>query len=106
MCHIVRLEGSLVLLRTSKVLAQHQHCDDYPKPVRMLSQIAINPLIRYLRRCGALRRVKPDLLNMYIDSETALDWLDHSRLNHQGATQHPTAEAHEIWANYLLTFVE
>jgi len=28
MCHIVRLEGSLVLLRTSKVLAQHQPVQD------------------------------------------------------------------------------
>jgi len=43
----------------------------------------------------------------YIDLANQVNlWLDASDLNNQGASKHPKAKGHEIWADYILTNIK
>jgi hypothetical protein len=46
-------------------------------------------------------KFRQDLCEKFFEAEEAINWLDESTLNHKQATRHPTAEAHQIWADYL-----
>lgn len=73
----------------------------YPEEVRMLSSIAITPLIKRLKKLNLYKKYRYSMLEMFANSELAMDWLDQSRYNYQIATRHPTEEGHEIYAEYL-----
>lgn len=88
------------------VLARAQTGQPYPFPVRMLSQLSLKPLIQFLRRNQLLDKFKPDLIDLCIISESALDWLDASKFHSNKATRHPTVEGHRLWAEYLVSHLD
>jgi hypothetical protein len=84
------------------ILAENQQSQShYPRTLRLLSQMATQPLIRYLKETEKFQMFKQDLVNLMIDGLDAITWMDASPLNNKIATRHPNEQGHELWANYL-----
>lgn len=103
--NLQRVRDHLPVIWT-EVLAQAQPGQQYPCPVRMISQLALKPLIQFLRRNQLLESFKHELLELCIVSESALDWLDASAFNSKRYTRHPTVEGHKLWAEHLIKHLD
>ena len=84
------------------ILAENQtQQSTYPKNLRLLSQAATEPLIKYLKEVKKFQLFKQEYVNLMIDGLDAITWMDASPLNNKIATRHPTELGHRLWANYL-----
>ena len=85
------------------ILSEHQGLVDYPYPtnLRLLSDMAMAPLIRHFKKLGIYNSIKPNFFETFMQMEEALEWFDHSELNFKMATRHPTEQGHAVWAEYL-----
>ena len=84
------------------VLAENQtQQSTYPKNLRLLSQAATEPLIKYLKEVKKFQLFKQEYVNLMIDGLDAITWMDASPLNNKIATRHPNELGHRLWANYL-----
>lgn len=66
----------------------------YPKNIRVLSSLAVNALKQVLSNSSE------ELVNLIESNSPALDWMENSNYIING---HPTEQAHQIWADYLLS---
>jgi hypothetical protein len=91
-----------------QIINEHQGLEGYPGNLRILSQMAYDPIARYLRHPDVrlFDQFKPELFEIFCQMSDAIDCLDLSELNHRVATRHPTEKAHQLWADYLLTHLE
>lgn len=83
------------------VLAEHQNLLDYPENIRLLSQMAMTPLIGHFKKLGIYNNLKPDFFETFMQMEEAIEWFDRSTLNFKYATRHPNEQGHALWADYL-----
>jgi hypothetical protein len=88
------------------ILAENQEIGVYPAGVRLLSQMGIHPLVTFLTKNNLKTQFKRDLLEEMLLATDGIDWLDKSTFNYKKATKHPTEQGHELWANYLLTYLD
>ena len=82
-----------------------KHPSVYPKTTRMLTIMAIEAIISFMTKSGKASEFKRDLVELFIESEIAISWLDHSELNNKHFSRHPTEKAHKLWADYLYTAI-
>ena len=99
------LESYLVPSTWVDVLAQDQDMQDYPTNLRLLSQMAMTPMIAHFKILKIYNQLKPEFFETFMAMEEAMEWLDRSVLNSNEATRHPTAQGHKLWANYLLSVI-
>jgi len=84
------------------VIADYTKQSDYPKSIRVLSQIGMEPLIQYIKKNKTQFQLhKPEFVDMLTDSLAATTWLEKSPCNYKKATKHPTEKGHELWADYI-----
>jgi len=55
----------------------------YPEEVRMLSSLAITPLIKRLKQLNLYKKYKYSMFELFASMELAMDWLDQSRYNYK-----------------------
>ena len=84
------------------ILAQSQNMLDYPTNLRLLSQMAMTPMIAHFKRLKIYDTLRPEFFDTFMSMEEAIEWLDRSSLNSNQATRHPNELGHRLWANYLL----
>lgn len=84
-----------------EILAEQQQLSGYPNNLRMLTQLAYDPLIKYLKNTKLVNNYKAELFDMFSIMDDAINWLHNSALNYKTATCHPTEDAHQLWAEYL-----
>lgn len=89
-------------LTWTDLLAEYQNLLDYPKNLRLLSQIAMGPMIEYLNLQKLKFNLKSDLIPYMDAGFSAYRWLDNSNLNNKETTKHPKELGHKLWADYLL----
>ena len=99
------LDDYLVPLTWVDVLAQEQNMPDYPANLRLLSQMAMTPMIAHFKQLEIYSQLKPEFFETFMAMEEAIEWFDRSALNAKRATKHPTEQGHRVWANYLLTHI-
>jgi hypothetical protein len=75
--------------------------EEYPKTTRVLSQRALTPIVEFLTEKNKTELFKKELIKLFDDSLSAINWLDRSVLNHKRYTKHPTDLGHSLWADYL-----
>ena len=84
------------------VIAEYTKQTDYPKNIRLLSQMGTEPLLQFIKKNKAQFQLhKPEFVTMLTDSLDATTWLDESPCNYKKATKHPTEKGHELWADYI-----
>jgi hypothetical protein len=90
-----------------EILEENQNLigETYPKSVRMMSGMAIDPFKKFLSEQKLLDTMKHELIELFLDSVVAINWLDKSELNNKVATRHPNERGHEVWAEYLYNVI-
>jgi hypothetical protein len=63
--------------------------------------MGLDPVLKVCKLMG-LDSDRRSLINVFEQSEQAIDWLSNSPYNSQYATRHPLEQAHKWWAEYLL----
>ena len=86
-----------------QILADRQQKDCYQNDLRVLSWMAFDPLVSYLKSIGVYERLLPNILEIMENMQKAIDWLDCSTLNNKYASKHPTELGHQVWADYLFS---
>jgi hypothetical protein len=90
------------LLKTwIEVIEEQQSIGTYPRNLRIMSGMAINPIKEIVNQYGLQNSFKEQMLEEFELVDRAITWLESSNLNSQWATKHPTEPAHKLWANYL-----
>lgn len=87
----------------TEILQQAQDIEPYPEDTIVLSDIAVYPLLQYLRDNNLERKFMPELDKIITNSLLAVDWLERSKLNHHAGTKHPNELGHRLWAEYIHT---
>jgi hypothetical protein len=89
-----------------EILSDYQGLPGYPTNLRILSQMAYNPIENYFRESDIrlFQKFKWEMLEFFSAMSDAINWLDQSTLNFKKATRHPTEMGHKLWADYLLTY--
>ena len=49
---------------------------------------------------------KTQIVKQYNSAEAVFNFLHNSKLHHKKSTKHPTAESHELWADYLYSIIQ
>jgi hypothetical protein len=88
------------------VLAENQTIDPYPTDLRILSNMSMTPLIAYLKNNNLMNSFKSELLEQMFLAMSGIEWLENSILNYKKATKHPTEKGHELWADYLYSYLD
>ena len=85
------------------ILAENQTIEDYSysPTLRLLSQMALNPLIRYFKKIDLYNDFKLEFFDTFVGMEEPIEWFGQSKFNSKDATRHPTEQGHELWAEYL-----
>jgi hypothetical protein len=79
----------------------------YDNACRIMSGIGYYPFDDYMKH-NVTNKVEYKewfLQNIVETSLARIALLEQSKLNYQKATKHPTEDAHEIWADHLLTYI-
>jgi hypothetical protein len=87
-----------------EILSDYQQLPGYPPNLKILSQMAYQPLVQYLKDVKLFKQFKMEIFELFSEMSDAIDWLDKSKLNSKIGTRHPTELGHQLWANYLLTY--
>jgi hypothetical protein len=91
---------NLIDKKWTDIIASNGNLEPYPQNIRFLGQIAINPLLEYVRNTNI--NDKTEILELLDLSSKGITWLDNSKYNN-GAEgyKHPKELAHKWWADYL-----
>ena len=73
------------------------------EPLPVLSSIGIDPLVNLLEKKEFIK-FKNEFNELLIRINKRIDNMMICALNHKKATKHPTADAHQIWADYLYNY--
>ena len=91
----------LITTRWVDVISQCGNLNTYPESVDLLSRMGLDPVLKVCKLLE-LDSDRESLINVFEQSEQAIDWLSNSPYNSQYATRHPLEQAHKWWAEYLL----
>ena len=64
------------------------------------------PLEQCLIQKKLKKLFKKDLVEMLYQGSEGIDWLEESEFNYKKYSKHPTEKGHELWADYLLTWID
>jgi hypothetical protein len=92
---------NLITERWVDIISQQGLLTTYPKSVRLLSKMGLDPVLKVIKTIG-IKSDRQAWLDVFEQSEQAIDWLSKSPYNSQYATRHPLEQAHKWWAEYLL----
>ena len=82
------------------VIANQGKLTAYPDPLYLMSQIAVDPVIRFTNRLD-IQNSKSQLLDLIKQSLLGVDWLSSSPFNSSVATKHPLEQGHPWWNDYI-----
>lgn len=82
------------------VIAQQGNLPPFPQNIYVMSQIGIEPLVRFSEHLDK-EKFKLDWIDLLEIAESGIDWLDMSPYNSNLATRHPLEQAHAWWADHL-----
>lgn len=99
--NVSMLPGILIQKSWTEVIAEQGGLDPYPNPVHVLSKIGLDPIIKTSKVIG-IDQFRSEWIDVFTQSELAIDWLQNSPYNSKRATKHPLEQAHKWWAEYLL----
>jgi hypothetical protein len=68
-----------------------------------LSNIGIDPLVDFLKK-NKFKNLEHEFSKLLIKINKRIDNMISCPLNHKKMTKHPTAEGHQIWADYLYDY--
>jgi hypothetical protein len=71
--------------------------------IPVVSGIGIDPLVTFLKE-NKLKDLAYEFSNLLVKISERIDNMIQCPLNHKKATKHPTAEGHQIWADYLYNY--
>jgi hypothetical protein len=69
----------------------------------VVSGIGVNPLVDFLKE-NKLKELEYEFSDLLVKINKRVDNIRECPLNHKKATKHPTAEGHQIWADYLYNY--
>ena len=69
----------------------------------VISSIGIDPLIRFLQD-NKLQDLKYEFSDLLVKINQRIDNMTDCPLNNKESTRHPTAEGHQLWADYLYSY--
>jgi hypothetical protein len=101
----ILLPGNLITKRWVDVIAEQGNLTPYPDRVQVLSGNGLTPIIETSKSLG-LDKHKEEWIDVFTQSELAIDWLHNSPYNSKRATKHPLEQAHAWWAEYLLGIIK
>jgi len=96
------LDGKLVTDSWVDIISKRGELSAYPKNVRVLSSIGMDPIIDYLKSYGYS---KSEYIDLFESSIMGISWLKNSKYNAK-VGMHPLEEAHLLWAEYLFEQID
>lgn len=86
-----------------QLLFEKANIKDDKELLPVISGIGVNPLVSFLKK-NKLKELEYEFSELLLKINKRLNNIHNSPLNHKKATKHPTAEGHEIWADYLYNY--
>ena len=96
---------NLINERWVDVIARCGLLNKYPESVDVVSKMGLDPIIKISSLLG-IDQDRQAWIDIFEQSQYALDWLQNSPYNSKSATKHPLERAHKWWAEYLLEAIK
>jgi hypothetical protein len=96
---------NLINERWVDVIARCGLLNKYPESVDVVSKMGLDPIIKISSLLG-IDQDRQAWIDIFEQSQYALDWLQNSPYNSKSATKHPLEQAHKWWAEYLLEAIK